>query len=144
MGQLLPVYVADTDEQAEAEAAQHILWLYHYGLRHKWEQFFPPGYSSRATMLKIIENRDVLDFGNLSFKQLNDGGYCVVGSVNTVRERIINYAREGRFGLLLALTHFGDMDHARTLKNMTRFANDVMPQLRKEFADMPEIRPAAA
>jgi len=144
MGHLVPVYVADTDEQAEAEAAQHVSWLYNYGLRHKWEQFFPPGHFSRATMLKIIENKALLDFANLSFKELNDGGYCIVGSVDTVRERIEHSVREGRFGLLLALTHFGDMPHERTLTNMTRFAKEVMPGLKKTFAGMPEIDFAAA
>ncbi|MFT4583138.1 MAG: alkanesulfonate monooxygenase SsuD [Gammaproteobacteria bacterium] len=136
MGHLVPVYVAEIDEQAEAEAAQHVLWLYHKGLRHKWEQFSPPGYATPEAMRRIVENAGELDFPNFSFKQLNDKGYCIVGSVNTVRERIAAYSRGLGFGLFLALTHFGDMPNAKCRGNMERFASEVMPSLRPEFAHM--------
>jgi len=136
MGHLVPIYVGETDERAEAEAEQHVLWLYHYGLRHKWEQFFPPGYTSRESMMRIIDHASELDFASFDFKELNDRGYCIVGSAETVRARLANYARELGFGLVLALTHFGDMPHARTLENMERFAEGVMSPLRQEFSSM--------
>jgi alkanesulfonate monooxygenase SsuD/methylene tetrahydromethanopterin reductase-like flavin-dependent oxidoreductase (luciferase family) len=136
MGHLVPVYVAETDEKAEIEAAKHVLWLYHYGLRHKWEQFFPPGYASPEAMQRIMEAAEEMDFASFNFSQLNEKGYCIVGSADTVRERIANYSRDLGFGLFLALTHFGDMPDDRTRENMARFAGDVMGPLREEFSDM--------
>ena len=135
-GHLVPVYVGETDEKAELEAAEHVLWLYHYGLRHKWEQFFPPGYTTRESMRRIVDNAAELDFASFGFKELNDKGYCIVGSADTGRERIANYSRNLGFGLMLALTHFGDMSNERTRTNMERFATQVMGPLRTEFADM--------
>ncbi|MDA0824551.1 MAG: flavin-dependent oxidoreductase, partial [Proteobacteria bacterium] len=136
MRHLVSVYVAETDEQAEAETAQHVLWHYHKGLRHKWEQFFPPGYATPQAMRRIIENAGELDFPSFSFKQLNEKGYCIVGSVNTVRERIAQYSRDLGFGLFLALTHFGGLPNARCRGSMEPLASEVMPSLRAEFAHM--------
>lgn len=136
MGHLVPVYVGETDEKAELEAAEHVLWLYHYGLRHKWEQFFPPGYAKPEAMQTIMENAAELDFASFDFKTLNDKGYCIVGSADTVRERLAGYSRDLGFGLVLALTHFGAMSHEQTKGNMARFATDVMGPLREEFSDM--------
>ncbi len=136
MGHLVPVYVAETDEQAESEAADHVLWLYQKGLRHKWEQFFPPGYATRDAMRSIIEHSGEMDFANFSFKQLNEKGFCIVGSANTVRERLAQYSNELGHGLILALTHFGDMPNERCRRNMERFSSEVMPALRKEFSYM--------
>ena len=136
MGHLLPVYVAETDSRAEEEAEAHILWLYHYGLRHKWQMFFPPGYTSAASMRRILARAADFDWESMDFKQLNERGYCVVGSAKTVRERLAHLVKELGFGLLLPLLHAGDMPHHRVIKNMDLFAADVMPALREEFSAM--------
>ena len=136
MGHLLPVYVAETDSRAEEEAEAHILWLYHYGLRHKWQMFFPPGYTSAASMRRILARAADFDWESMDFKQLNERGYCVVGSAKTVRERLAHLVKELGFGLLLPLLHAGDMPHHRVIKNMDLFAADVMPALRQEFSAM--------
>jgi len=136
LGHLMPIYVAETDSRAKEEAADHVLWLYHNGLRHKWEFLFPPGYVTAASMRRIIELSPELDWARMSFDELNDKGYCVVGSAATVRQRLATYGRELGFGLLLALLQFGDMPYHRTVKNMELFATEVMPALRAEFKDM--------
>lgn len=87
-------------------------------------------------MQRVLEHAAELDFGSFSFEELNDRGYRVVGSANTVRERLASYSRDLGFGLALALTHFGDMSNERTRTNMARFAQEVMPPLRKEFPGM--------
>ena len=69
----------------------------------------------------------------MGIKELNDRGYCLLGSVETVRERLVKYIRDLNFGLLLPLLHFGDMPHDRTIKNMELFATEVMPFLKREF-----------
>ncbi len=138
MGHLLPIYVAETDSRAQEEAADHVLWLYHKGLRHKWEFLFPPGYVTAASMRRITELAPELDWASMSFAELNEKGFCVVGSVETVRQRLATYVQEFGFGLLLALLQFGDMPYHRTVKNMELFATEVMPVLREQFRDMQE------
>jgi len=136
MGHLIPIYVAENDSRAMEEAKDHVLWLYHKGLRLKWEFLFPPGYVSAASMKRIVGFADQLDWAKMDFDYLNENGYCVVGSAATVRQRLSAYVKEFGFGLLLALLQFGDMPHYRTVKNLELFASDVMPALREEFKGM--------
>jgi alkanesulfonate monooxygenase SsuD/methylene tetrahydromethanopterin reductase-like flavin-dependent oxidoreductase (luciferase family) len=125
-----PVYVAETDARAEEEAAAHLLWLYHYGLRHKMEFLFPPGYVSHASMQGILKHAPDMDWARMSFHELNEKGFCVIGSAATVRQRLADYAKNLGFGLLPVLLQFGDMPHHKTVKNMELFATEVMPYLR--------------
>jgi len=136
MGHLIPIYVAETDKLAQEEAKSGILWLYHKGLRLKWEYVFPPGYVSVDSMKRTTANAAALDWAKMDFNYLNDKGYCIVGSPETVRQRLSAYVRELGFGLLLALLQFGDLPHYRVVKNMELFATQVMPKLRDEFRTM--------
>jgi alkanesulfonate monooxygenase SsuD/methylene tetrahydromethanopterin reductase-like flavin-dependent oxidoreductase (luciferase family) len=134
LGHALPIYVAETDARAREEAERHLVWLYKKGLRMPLQMLFPPGYVTHESMKRILGFADQLDYDRMSFDDLNEKGYAVVGSVETVKRRLIEYGHELRFGLVLALLHFGDMPHHRTIKNMEIFASEVMPALRKEFA----------
>jgi alkanesulfonate monooxygenase SsuD/methylene tetrahydromethanopterin reductase-like flavin-dependent oxidoreductase (luciferase family) len=135
LGHLLPVYVAETDARAEEEAAAHIRWLYYYGLRHKQEFLFPPGYVSLASMKSIIQFAPEMDWERMSFRELNDKGFCVVGSAATVRQRLAEYAKTLGFGIMPILFQSGDMPHHKVIKNMDMFAAEVMPHLRAEFKE---------
>ncbi|HXG21557.1 MAG TPA: LLM class flavin-dependent oxidoreductase [Methylomirabilota bacterium] len=134
LGHLLPVYVAETDARAEGEAAQHLLWLYHYGLRHKFEFLFPPGYVSHASMNNILKVAPEMDWEKMSFRELNEKGFAVIGSAATVKQRLAEYAGALGFGILPVLLHFGDMPHHKTMNNMELFASEVMPYLRNIHA----------
>ncbi len=136
LGHLVPIYVAESDQQAVDEAASHVLWLYHKGLRHAPNFLVPPGYMSVPSMMRMLEFGDAYEWSKMDFDELNRRGYCIVGSAETVRRRLSQYAREMDFGLVLALLHIGDMPHHRTIKNMELFASEVMPPLRREFAYM--------
>ena len=129
VGILLPIYVAETDEQAHAEGRDHILWLYHKGLKHKSEHFFPPGYLTEDAWSRMLQS-GMKDYGEQSYEELLESGHAVVGSPETVRERIAELSESMGFGLLCALLHIGDMPHHRTVKNMELFAREVMPHLR--------------
>ena len=138
LGHLLPIYVAETDERAREEAADHVLWLYHRGLRIPLNMLFPPGYVTHESMKHILGMADDLDYAKMSFDDLNDRGYCVVGGVETVKQRLAASIKELGYGILLSLLQIGDMPHYRTVKNMELFATEVMPYLRKEFQGMEE------
>ncbi|MGD9764479.1 MAG: LLM class flavin-dependent oxidoreductase [Candidatus Binatia bacterium] len=135
LGHLIPIYVAETDKQALEEAKNHVLWLYHKALRMPLQMYFPPGYVTHQTMKRVLGFASELDWESMTFEELNEKGYCLVGSAETVRQRLSHIAKELRFGLVLGLFQIGDMPHHRTIKNMDLFASQVMPKLREEFQD---------
>lgn len=136
LGHLMPIYVAETDERAKEEAAGHVKWLYHNGLRYVPEMFFPPGYMSTASLTRVLASYQDINWGNLTFDQMNQLGYCMVGSVETVRARLVHAVRKLGFGILMAILQIGDMPHHRTVKNMELFATHVMPALKDEFSNL--------
>ena len=131
IGILLPIYVAETDRQAHAEGRQHVLWLYHKGLKHKFEHLFPPGYMSDHSWGRFLQS-GLGAYSDVSYEDLLGQGYAVVGSPATVRERLAELEEELGFGLVNALLHIGDMPHDRTIRNMELFAREVMPNFRAQ------------
>ena len=139
MGWLLPIYVAETDEQAWAEYEQH-LWYFIKKLL-KGLVVFPPGYTSARSMARIKQSLSKF-MGTLETrKQLEDGGYVIVGSPATVRDRLSTYIRELGVGNLLGLFQIGTLPTHLARKNMTIFAEQVLPALRKELSQEPALQP---
>jgi len=139
LGHLIPIYVGDTDAEAKRDAAGHVEWLFHKGLRHSWEMLFPPGYTSTPSMARLYAAAETLDWNRLNFDGMNEVGLCVVGSPQTVLRKLIHSIRTLGYGLLLPLLHIGDMPHDRTVRSMERFAREIMPALKAEFKDAPTI-----
>jgi alkanesulfonate monooxygenase SsuD/methylene tetrahydromethanopterin reductase-like flavin-dependent oxidoreductase (luciferase family) len=138
MGWLLPIYVAETDEQAWAEYEQH-LWYFIKKLL-KGLVVFPPGYTSARSMARIKQSLTKF-MGTLETrKQLEDGGYVVVGSPATVRDRLSSYIRELGVGNLLGLFQIGTLPTHLARKNMTIFAEQVLPALRKDLSHQPVLQ----
>jgi alkanesulfonate monooxygenase SsuD/methylene tetrahydromethanopterin reductase-like flavin-dependent oxidoreductase (luciferase family) len=65
------------------------------------------------------------------------GGYVVVGSPETVRQRLEDYARRVGFGLLVANFSVGNVPTELTQKSMRLFAREVMPHLKHVNSDAP-------
>ncbi len=129
-GWMTLIYVAETDRQARAEAEPHAQWLFRRGLKNPPEYLFPPGYMTVPSMLRQLQMKDKLEFGKRTFEELEDQGYVVAGSPETVVQRIrAVHARLG-FGILTGLLQFGTMSHDLTIRNMELFARKVMPELR--------------
>ena len=133
IGILLPIYVAETDKQAHAEGRQYVTWLYHKGLKHKFEHLFPPGYMTDHSWGRFLQS-GLGAYSDVSYEDLVSQGYAVVGSPATVRERLEELATELGFGLVNALLHIGDMPHDHTIRNMELFAREVMPHFRARSA----------
>ena len=133
IGILLPIYVAETDRQAHAEGRQYVTWLYHKGLKHKFEHLFPPGYMTDHSWGRFLQS-GLGAYSDVSYEDLVAQGYAVVGSPATVRERLAELAEELGFGLVNALLHIGDMPHDHTIRNMELFAREVMPHFRPQSA----------
>ena len=130
LGWMALIYVAETDRQARAEAEQHILWLFRRGLKHPPEQLFPPGYMTVPSMLRQLQMKDKLSHAERSFEQFEEQGYIVVGSPETVAQRIRAAHAQLGFGIMTGLLQFGPLPHDLTRKNLELFARKVMPELR--------------
>ena len=129
LGWSVPVYVGDTDASALAEAGPHFENLRNRFLKKPVEMLLPPGYSSRESMKAIALAKNSIT-GDLSAAQAVEMGMFVCGSAKTVRERLIDCARDIGFGQLLPMCQFGTLPADLTRRNMERFAESVMPQLK--------------
>ena len=70
-----------------------------------------------------------------NWNTLVDNGFIIAGSPATVADRLIEAAKSLRFGNLHALLQIGSMPHDLTEKNITLFAEEVMPRIRRLWAD---------
>jgi alkanesulfonate monooxygenase SsuD/methylene tetrahydromethanopterin reductase-like flavin-dependent oxidoreductase (luciferase family) len=78
--------------------------------------------------------------GSLStWDEVESGGYVVVGSPETVRQRLEDYARRVGFGVLVANFSVGNVPSELTQRSMTLFAKEVMPKLRPLNSDAPAV-----
>lgn len=132
-GWLVPIYVAETDEQAWAEYEKHLFYFIRKLL--KGLMVFPPGYSSPKSIARIgMALKQFL--GNITTREeIEEGGYAMVGSPETVREKMKDYVQDFGVGNVLGLFQIGTLPADLTKKNMTLFAEQVLPYLRKELGE---------
>ena len=131
LGWLLPIYVADTDEQAWAEYESH-LWYFVRKLL-KGLVVFPPGYTSARSIAAISKALGKFMSTCTTRAQIEAGVYAVVGSPATVRDRLREHAKHLGVGNLLGLFQLGTLPADLTKKSMTLFAQEVMPKLRADL-----------
>ena len=129
IGFALPTYVAETDARAREEAKPHMLWLFRRGLKIPPHFLLPPGYITEESLRKFLA-AGLRPPGDLSFEELEKGGYVLVGSAKTVVDRLTEIRKELGFGLFIGGGRTGDMPQAKALKNMELFAREVMPHFR--------------
>ncbi|MCL6636947.1 MAG: LLM class flavin-dependent oxidoreductase [Alicyclobacillus sp.] len=130
MGWALPVYVAETDAQAQAEAKAPLEYLFNTVFKMPASVFFPPGYLTPQSMARVLANKRGLGTSYLTFETLLEKGYVLVGSTDTVRQQLAEYQKAFGFGNLLPMLQFGTLSHELAMKNITLFAREVMPHLR--------------
>jgi alkanesulfonate monooxygenase SsuD/methylene tetrahydromethanopterin reductase-like flavin-dependent oxidoreductase (luciferase family) len=129
LGLSIPIYVAETDEQAHREGRSHVLWLFHKGLKQGAEIVWPPGYMTQSSMRGLLMS-GMKPFTELSYEELLTDGYAVVGSPDTVTARLAELQEELGFGQVIGLFSIGDITHGQTVSSMELFATQVMPALR--------------
>jgi alkanesulfonate monooxygenase SsuD/methylene tetrahydromethanopterin reductase-like flavin-dependent oxidoreductase (luciferase family) len=141
MGLLMPIYVGETDAQARAEFEQHF-WYFKRKLIPGLT-LSPPGYTSVQSAIRIfgaLEEKFIV--GVESWEDLEAGSFAVVGSPDTVFEKLAGHLHDLGAGNLLGLLQLGDMPDEKVRGSMTRFAEQVIPRLRAEFPDPAEPPPA--
>ncbi len=141
-GWLLPIYVAESDEQAWQEYEKH-LWYFAHKLL-KGLLIFPPGYTSARSMARIAGALKKFMSSLETRQQVEEGLYALVGSPATVRDRLIEAIQYLGVGNLLGLFQLGTLPAELTRKNMTLFAQEVMPAVRQAVDGAPGGAPAGA
>lgn len=129
LGWLCPIYVAETDEQAWAEYEHHFMYFAHQLL--KGLVVLPPGYTSPRSLVGIHSAMKQFLINVKTRKEVEDGAYAIVGSPATVRDKLAHYAKKLGVGNLLGLFQIGTLPADLTKKNLTIFAQEVMPALQK-------------
>ncbi len=133
LGWLVPIYVAETDEQAWEEYQPH-LWYFTQKLL-KGLVVLPPGYTSPRSAAGIHRALSKFLSNAKSREEIEQGAYAIIGSPETVRDRLIELAKYLGVGNLLGLFQLATLPADLTRKNMTLFAEQVMPQVRAALAE---------
>jgi alkanesulfonate monooxygenase SsuD/methylene tetrahydromethanopterin reductase-like flavin-dependent oxidoreductase (luciferase family) len=131
MGWLVPVYVAESDARAREEYEEH-LWYFARRLLPGIDMN-PPGYTSAKSAVRIIQAKGDFMLSAQSWEDIEEGSYAIVGSPETVREKLAANIEKLGVGNLLLLLQLGSLPADLTRKNTDLFAAEVMPYLRKEF-----------
>ncbi len=131
----VPTYVAETDAQAHREAKAHISWIFNSGLKIPDQIFFPPGYMSRKSFRNFtsaLAKGKVKPQHKLSYDEMLKEGYIIVGSPETVKNRLGEYCDDvGAGGILNVGSAFGPMPDWMVRKNMQICAEEVIPEFRE-------------
>ncbi len=128
IGWTAPVYVAETDEQAVAEATEHMEALFNKFLYLPFEQLFPPGYLSMSSYKRVAAHKRGI-MGGQRMEAMMEAGVIIVGSPDTVRKKIIECHEVLGFGTFVALLHFSTLSAKHTEKSMRLFAEEVLPAI---------------
>ena len=129
-----PMFVAETDEQAMKEAEQYVLWLFDKAFFKVRPQFVtPPGYFSEQSTLNMLKSGAAEAMMKpRSFKELVDTGVVIVGSVDTVIEKLAYHTDELHAGMVVNVTRLGPMPDEVVHKQQDLLANYVMPHFREK------------
>ena len=135
LGRVIPTYVAETDEQARREFLPHAMWFFRTGLKIPMHHLMPAGYNTADSILRTIKGRqaaNVKDFWEMSYEELIEQGYIIVGSPQTVIEAYERMIDEYGLGMAIsAAGPLGSMPHWMVMKNLQIMAEDVIPHFRE-------------
>ncbi len=142
MGLLMPIYVGDTDAKARAEFEEHF-WYFQKNLIPGLT-LSPPGYTSAKSALRVFRAFNQGTFINSVQKwdDVEKGCFALVGSAETVAQKIIEHSQDIGNGNLLGLFQLGNMPHEKALANMRRYAEQVKPVVDRALPNTKEPMPA--
>ena len=109
LGALRHVYVADTDEEAQA-VARPAYHLWYNSLVKLWRDF-------RANPIAFTDDLDVA----------RQRQVAMVGSPDTVRAEVAQFVEESGCNYLVCSFAFGTLTHEQVLRSLDLFATKVMP-----------------
>ena len=91
--------------------------------------FFPPGYTSPASLRQIVTAKSSIMVAQKTIEMLAQQRVIIVGSPETVIKQLKDCHRQLGFSNYVAMLQFGSMPHSQSVKNIQRFAREVLPAL---------------
>ncbi len=128
MGWGVPIYVAETDKQARAEFEPH-LWYFVRNLL-KNIGLTPPGYTSAKSASALLKNQKHFLYAQKTWEDVENGVFAIVGSPETVRQKLAHYQQELGAGIILTGCQTGTLSHELARKSMELLAREVLPKVK--------------
>jgi alkanesulfonate monooxygenase SsuD/methylene tetrahydromethanopterin reductase-like flavin-dependent oxidoreductase (luciferase family) len=128
MGWGVPIYVAETDKQAREEFEPGF-WYFVKNLL-KGIGLTPPGYTSAKSAAAILKNQNQFLYKQETWADIEDGVFAIVGSPETVRQKLERYQKELGVGVVLTGCQVGALPHHLARKSMELLAREVLPKVR--------------
>jgi alkanesulfonate monooxygenase SsuD/methylene tetrahydromethanopterin reductase-like flavin-dependent oxidoreductase (luciferase family) len=122
-------YVGETDEEAEREGKPHILNFFNNFLRTTPRYLAPPGYVSIDEFRRRAMTPNV--HGEADWADLTAQNRIIAARPERVAEAIAGWLEEAGSNKIIVNLQLADMPHWKTVKNLTLFAEEVLPRLRK-------------
>jgi alkanesulfonate monooxygenase SsuD/methylene tetrahydromethanopterin reductase-like flavin-dependent oxidoreductase (luciferase family) len=130
------VYVAETDEIAEKEVVEHIRYYFSVAARTTPRYLAPPGYIS-LDQFRVRAGAATKMHGGFDWDEMTRNWRVAVGTPERVAEKIARWCEEADSSRVICHHHIGDMPHWKVVKNMTMFAEEVIPRLRPDAPKKP-------
>ena len=131
------IFIAETDAKAIKACREHMETYVNYYLSKDPAVMSPPGYTS----VESVKRMRALRAYRGQFQRTEDlieKGIVIVGSPNTVREKLAAAQDLAGFGISLTKTQFGTMPHAMACDNQIAVAEEVLPYFKER---MPQGKP---
>jgi alkanesulfonate monooxygenase SsuD/methylene tetrahydromethanopterin reductase-like flavin-dependent oxidoreductase (luciferase family) len=133
-GYLMRCLVADTDEKAQ-QIGRTFLWTENHRNRGPVEFNDPPGYQSREA-LRIKMSRPLIGTGTMgrrmTYEELQDAHNIIVGSPDTVIQKLRYVKNELNPGYLLIYGNEGNMPHEAVMRSIELLGTKVIPALKED------------
>jgi alkanesulfonate monooxygenase SsuD/methylene tetrahydromethanopterin reductase-like flavin-dependent oxidoreductase (luciferase family) len=133
IGAAIPVHVAETSKQARADAEELLLWY----MKSSIEVVKPVLKKDVPNNMKYLEQMFGMKLDQLTYDDLVSANRIICGSPAECIEQLKPYAELG-VDLVLGMFEFGAGQHAKVMKAIQLFGEEVLPTMRK----MPERKPA--
>ena len=142
MGWGVPIFVSENDAKARAEFEPHLRYFMNKCM--KGLQIAPPGYTSAKSALAILKNRGAFLTPDKTWRDIEDGVYAIVGSPQTVRDKLNHWRKEIGAGIVMTGCQAGSLPHELARKSMTMLAKEVLPYVRDGEPSKSQAAPAVA
>jgi alkanesulfonate monooxygenase SsuD/methylene tetrahydromethanopterin reductase-like flavin-dependent oxidoreductase (luciferase family) len=123
-------YVAETEQKAIEEGREHILFYFQNLLKTNAQLNSPPGYMPIDRFKKRIES-GVVQESEITWEALTSVYRTVLGTPDQVAEKIAFWCEEAKSSKIVVHLHTGNMPHWKAVKNITLFAEEVIPRVRQ-------------
>jgi alkanesulfonate monooxygenase SsuD/methylene tetrahydromethanopterin reductase-like flavin-dependent oxidoreductase (luciferase family) len=133
------VYVAETEAKAIEEGRDHILFYFQKLLKTTPEINSPPGLMSIDRIRKLLTSAHGLG-AEITWDALTSIYRTVLGTPDQVAERIAFWCEQAQSSKIILHLHVGDMPHWKAVKNITLFAEEVIPRIKRMGSTAPALR----